>query len=108
MNPLYLSSDICCLKDGILKVCKDPWIYVCKSHFLGWSWHLFFRHLSTLSQGDVQVWDLSKWENSSQARSAAKIRGAGMEELDVVTRLVPGMGSSETCVSYLHVSLCWQ
>lgn len=31
-----------------------------------------------------------------------------MEELDVVTRLIPGMGSSETCVSYLHVSLCWQ
>lgn len=83
-------------------------MYVDKSHFLRYSQHLFFGHLGTLSQGDVQVWDLSKWENSSQARSAVEIHIAGMEELDVVTRLIPGMGSSETCVSYLHVSLCWQ
>ncbi|TRZ13980.1 hypothetical protein HGM15179_013129 [Zosterops borbonicus] len=42
-----------------------------------------------LLKGDVQVWDLSKWENSSQARSAVEIHIAGMEELDVVTRLIP-------------------
>lgn len=73
MNPLCLSSGICCLKGGILKLYKGPWIYVYKSPFLGWSWHLFFGHPATLSQGDVQVWDLSKWENSSQARLAVEI-----------------------------------
>lgn len=31
-----------------------------------------------------------------------------MEELDVVPRLIPGMGSSETWMSYLHESLCQQ
>lgn len=67
----------------ILKLYKDPWIYVDKSYFLGCSQHLFFGHLGTLSQGNVQVWDLSKCKNSSQARSAVEIHGAGMEELEL-------------------------
>lgn len=98
---------MCSLKDNMLRLCKNPWIHVNKSHCPGWSWHLSFwdttEHLGTLSKRDVQVWELSKWENPSQARSAVKIHGAGVEEVDAVPRLIPGMGSSVTWMSYIQV-----
>ena len=97
----------------MLKLCKDHWIPENKSHCLGWGWHLSFwdtaGHLGTLSKKGIQIWELPIWEKSSWARSAVQIHGAGVEELDGVPRLIPGMGSSETWMSYLHVSLYqWQ
>lgn len=96
----------------MLKLCKDPWTHESKSHCPGWSWHLSFwetaGHHDILSKKDVQVCELSIWENPSQARSAVEIhRGTRCcFYADSTYGIFRNLDEPSTCESLSAVGFC--
>lgn len=96
---------------NILKLCKDPWIYVCQSHFLGWSQHLFFGHLVPFPRGTSKSgifpngkthhkldnsWDPWSWHGGTRCGYWAHCRCGIFRNLCEIS----------TCESLLAVGFC--